>query len=78
MRQLEMNPSADNKNRFLTFQKDNDIAQDLLEANDGNEELLELDEHDYAFIKAKQEELLSMYGRMNNRGMRIIYGKDWI
>ena len=78
VRNLESNPNEENKERFLTFQKENNIAQDIMEANDDNEELLELDEHDYAFIKATQEELLLMYGQMNNKGMRLIYGERWL
>lgn len=78
VRNLENDLSEENKERFLTFQKENDIARDLMEANDDNEDLLELDEHDYAFIKATQEELFLMYGQMNNRGMQIIYGENWL
>ena len=78
VRNLESNSNEENKERFLTFQKENNIAQDIMEANDDNEELLELDEHDYAFIKATQEELLLMYGQMNNKGMRLIYGERWL
>lgn len=78
VRNLENDLSEENKKRFLTFQKENDIARDLMEANDDNEDLLELDEHDYAFIKATQEELFLMYGQMNNRGMQIIYGENWL
>ena len=75
---LEKDPSEENKQRFLTFQKENNIAIDIMIANDDNQELLELDEDDYAFIKATQEELLLMYGQMNNKGMRLIYGERWL
>lgn len=75
---LEKDPTEENKQRFLTFTKENDIARDIMEANDDNVELLELDEHDYAFIKSTQEELLLMNGQMHNKGMRIIYGERWL
>ena len=78
VRNLENNPSEENKERFLAFQRENNIAIDIMIANDDNQELLELDEDDYAFIKATQEELLLMYGQMNNKGMRLIYGERWL
>ena len=78
VRNLENNPSEENKERFLTFQKENNIARDIMIANDDNEELLELDKHDYAFIKATEEELLLMYGEVNNKGLKIIYGSRWM
>jgi hypothetical protein len=72
VKNLERECSQVNIDRFLTFHDDNILANDLMECDDDNLDILDLSKEDYLAIKATQEELLTIYGFWDNRGWLLV------
>jgi len=71
-RALETECSDENISRYEKFDKEVDVAISIMEADNENEDLLNLDEYDYAFIKKFEQELLVHFFTMKRKAKIII------
>ncbi|MEN8303744.1 MAG: hypothetical protein ABFQ64_06720 [Campylobacterota bacterium] len=72
VRNLEKEATQVNIDRFSAFDSNYDLPRELMESDDDNSGLLELNEHDYSFIKVTEKELLIMFYGWRSRGLEII------